>query len=96
MQDILSMLKALRRPSLLMRAARIGAEDYSRASHLPRILGYGVLPKHGSALMRLMEVEATLNDQRIDGDKSYNLVKHIDVLIALVGEARILRTSQSA
>ena len=96
MQDILSMLKTLRRPSLLMRAARIGAEDYSRASHLPRILGYGVLPKHGNALMRLMEVEATLNDQRIDGDTSYNLVKHIDVLIALVGEARILRTSQSA
>jgi hypothetical protein len=96
MQDILSMLKTLRRPSLLMRAARIGAEDYSRANHLPRILGYGVLPKHGSALMRLMEVEATLNDQRIDGDTSYNLVKHIDVLIALVGEARILRTSQSA
>ena len=96
MQDILSMLKTLRRPSLLMRAARIGAEDYSRSSHLPRILGYGVLPKHGSALMRLMEVEATLNDQRMNGDTSYSLVKHIDVLIALVGEARILRAAQSA
>ena len=96
MQDILSMLKALRRPSLLMRAARIGAEDYTRSSHLPRILGYGVLPKHGSALMRLMVVEATLNDQRMNGDTSYSLVKHIDVLIALVGEARILRAAQSA
>ena len=96
MQDILSMLKTLRRPSLLMRAARIGAEDYSRSSHLPRILGYGVLPKHGSALMRLMEVEATLNDQRMNGDTSYSLVKHIDVLIALVGEARILRASHAA
>ena len=96
MQDILSMLHALRRPSLLMRAARIGAEDYSRATHLPRLLGYGVLPRQGSALMRLMELEAGLNAQRVSADTSYSLVKHVDVLIAMVGEARILRASQAA
>ena len=96
MQDILSMLHALRRPSLLMRAARIGAEDYSRATHLPRLLGYGVLPRHGAALMRLMEIEANLNDQRTGGDTSYSLVKHVDILIAMVGEARVLRTSHQA
>ncbi|MEM9576810.1 MAG: DUF6477 family protein [Pseudomonadota bacterium] len=96
MQDILSMLHALRRPTLLMRAARIGAEDYSRATHLPRLLGYGVLPRHGAALMRLMEVEAAMNEQRKSGDTSYSLVKHVDVLIAMVGEARILRASHAA
>jgi hypothetical protein len=45
--------------------------------------------------MRLMEMEATLNDQRVGGDSSYSLVKHVDVLIAMVGEARVLRASQA-
>lgn len=96
MQDVLSMLQALRRPPLLMRAARIGADEYRRAAHLPRLLGYGVLPRHGAALMKLMELENTLNDQRKCGDTSYSLVKHVDVLIAMVGEARVLRASQTA
>ena len=94
MQDLLSMLHALRRPALLMRAARIGAEDYRRANHLPRLLGYGVLPRHGAALMKLMEIEGDLNAQRVSGNTSYSLIKHVDVLIAMVGEARVLRASQ--
>lgn len=96
MQDILSMLHALRRPSLLMRAARIGADDYRRSTHLPRLLGYGVLPRHGSALIKLMELEAGLNDQRVTSNTSYSLVKHVDILIAMVGEARVLRASMSS
>ena len=95
MQDVLSMLQALRRPPLLMRAARIGADDYQRAAHLPRLLGYGILPRHGAALMKLMELENTMNDQRRSGDTSYSLVKHVDVLIAMVGEARVLRAAQT-
>lgn len=96
MQDILSMLHALRRPSLLMRAARIGADDYRRGTHLPRLLGYGVLPRHGAALMKLMELENEMNTQRVSGNTSYSLIKHVDVLIAMVGEARVLRASQTA
>ena len=94
MQDILSMLNALHRPRLLIRAARIGAEDYRRAAHLPRLLGYGQLPRHGNALMRLMEIEGELNTLRLGEDSSYSLLRHIDVLIAIVGEGRILRAAQ--
>lgn len=96
MQDILTMLHALRRPTLLMRAARIGAEDYRRATHLPRLLGYGVLPRHGAALMKLMELENDLNTQRTGGNSSYSLVRHVDVLIAMLGEARVLRATQTS
>jgi hypothetical protein len=94
MQDIISMLQALHRPHLMMRAARIGAENYSRATHLPRLLGYGVLPRHGAALIKLMEIEAELNTQRKATDASYSLFRHIDVLIAMVAEARVLRATQ--
>ncbi|KIC48690.1 DUF6477 family protein [Tateyamaria sp. ANG-S1] len=95
MQDILTMLSTLRRPRLLMRAARIGAEDYRRGAHLPRLLGYGQLPRHGAALMRLIEIEGELNAQRMTDDSSYSLLRHIDILIAIVGEARILRAAQT-
>jgi hypothetical protein len=79
-----------------MRAARIGADDYRRGVHLPRLLGYGMLPRHGAALMKLMELESDLNAQRVTGNTSYSLIKHVDVLIAMVGEARILRAAQAA
>ena len=95
MQDILSMLHAIHRPRLLMRAARIGAEDYRRGVHLPRLLGYGVLPRHGAALIKLMELEAALETQRTEADAGYSLLRHVDVLIAIVAETRVLRAAQS-
>ncbi|MEO0744511.1 MAG: DUF6477 family protein [Pseudomonadota bacterium] len=94
MQDVLTMLQCLHRPRLLMRAARIGAEDYRRAAHLPRLLGYGNLPRHTQALMRLMEIESELNAQRLEDESAYNLLRHIDILIAIVGEARIMQAAQ--
>ncbi|MGC1504227.1 MAG: DUF6477 family protein [Sulfitobacter sp.] len=95
MQDILTMLNTLHRPRLMMRAARIGAQDYRRSAHLPRLLGYGVLPRHGAALLKLMDLEAALEEQRTQSDASYSLIRHLDVLIALVAEARILRRAQA-
>ena len=94
MQDILSILQTLHRPQLLMRAARIGAVEYRRSAHLPRLLGYGRTPKTAAALLKLIEDEDELNIQRKSGESAYNLVRHLDVLIAIVGEARILRASQ--
>ena len=91
MQDLMSMLQNMRRPRLLMRAARIGAQDYHRDVHLPRLLGYGNLPRHGAALMRLIELETVLNEQRQTDQSAYCLLRHIDLLIAIVGESRILR-----
>ena len=94
MQDILSILQTLHCPQLLMRAARIGAVEYRRSAHLPRLLGYGRTPKTAAALLKLIEYEDELNIQRKSGESAYNLVRHLDVLIAIVGEARILRASQ--
>ena len=94
MQDILGMLNQLKRPRLLIRAARLGADGYHRDAHLQRILGYGHLPRAADALMQLMQTEADLNDQRKSGDAGYSLTRHLDVLIAMMGEARILRASQ--
>ena len=95
MQDLLTMLQRLHRPRLLMRAARIGAEEYRRGIHLPRILGFGILPRHGTALIKLIEIEAELDNQRKRADASYSLIRHVDVLIAMIGEARFLKAAQT-
>ncbi len=91
MKDIHSLLASLHRPRLLMRAARIGAQDYRREAQLPRLLGYGVLPRHADALMRLIDAEAELETQRTRTDPCYNVTNHVEIMIAIVGEARELR-----
>ena len=95
MKDIHSLLASLHRPHLLMRAARIGAQDYRRETHLPRLLGYGVLPRHADALMRLIDVEQDFERQRTTADPCYNVVDHVELMIAVVGESRELRALKS-
>lgn len=96
MTDILDHLDHLRRPRLLIRAARIGAEDYRRDSHLPRLLGHGELPHSMVALARLMSSEAALEDCRRVEDTSYSVIRHLDLMIAMIGEARIIRAAHPA
>jgi hypothetical protein len=87
------MLNSLRRPRILIRAARIGADEYRRERHLQRLLGYGALPRTAQALMRLMDIERDMDERRRSNDAGYSLVRHLDVLIAMMGEARILKAS---
>ncbi len=96
MIDILNRLDRLRRPRLLIRAARIGAEDYRRDIHLPRLLGHGGLPRHIKALSHLMEIEAALDANRRAQEANYSMIQHVEVMIAVIAEARILRASQAA
>ncbi|WP_264213477.1 DUF6477 family protein [Leisingera thetidis] len=90
MQDVFSRLTLLRRPRILARAARLGAQNYCRKRDLRRILGYGAVPKPAAAVMRLLEIESAFNAARLAGEAGYSLIRHVDVLIALAGEAGYL------
>ena len=93
MQDILTTLDRLRRPRLLIRAARFGELDYRREADLRRHLGYGRLPRSGEALVRLIEIEAEMNARRKVDDAGYSPARHVDILIAMMGEARLMRAT---
>ncbi|MEZ5715126.1 MAG: DUF6477 family protein [Paracoccaceae bacterium] len=95
MTDLFAMLDRLRRPRLLIQAARAGCADYRREPHLRRLFGPSPVPRTGAALIRLIEMEDMLDQQRRQGDGGYSLVAHVDVLIAMMGEARLLRLAQS-
>lgn len=91
MKDISSMIRALRRPVLLIRAARAGALSYNRKAHLRRVLSDTTPPRPAEAALRLIELEAEINEQRITNAAHYSVVRHVDVMVALLGEAQLLR-----
>ncbi|MEX1661806.1 DUF6477 family protein [Thioclava sp. 15-R06ZXC-3] len=88
--DLHQSLAALRRPQLLVRAARFGAQEYNRKRDLKRLLRVPVLPRPTAALSQLIEIETEQDALRRAGEASYSLTHHIDLLIAVMGEARLL------
>jgi len=89
MTDCRTMLATLRRPRLLMRAARFGLAEYRRDRCLRRYVAGVASPE--DTVTSLMSVEARLEATRIAGDAAYSVARHIEVLIALLAEARFLR-----
>ena len=89
MSDFCKTLAALRRPRLLMHAARFGLGDYRRERDLRRLVHCGGSPEE--TVPTLLSVEEELEATRQAGDASYSVVRHIEVLIALLAEARLLQ-----
>lgn len=90
MTQFLDHLRTLHRPRLLIRAARHGVTEYSRNRDLRRIFRAETLPSPATAVPRLMELEAEMEGRRTDGTATYSAMRHIEVLIALMAEARLL------
>lgn len=78
----------LRRPALLVRAARIGLGGYRRARDLGRILGAPAPEQPGRALPALGALERDLELRRRTGVGGYLPSAHVAVLTALMAEAR--------
>jgi len=90
MTDLIQLLSSLRRPRLLIRAARFGIVDYNRERDLKRLIREPSAPTPVNAVKRLMSEEAALEETRTTGDASYSVARHVDVLIALMAEAKLL------
>lgn len=88
MTDFRALLADLRRPQLLIRAARLGLSDYCRERDLKRLLNGQ--PSPDRAVSRLLNEEEVLEETRKRGDAGYSVAHHIEVLIALIAEARLL------
>lgn len=84
--EIQTILAGLRRPKLLIRAARAGVHNYRRSQYVKGIAGAN--NKSGKPLLdALLAEEERINECRIEGDASYSIQKHIVVLTALLAEA---------
>ena len=90
MTDIHDLIAHMRRPACLMQAARSGVRDYNRSRHLRRIIGAVSPPSPRDAIHQLLAREAELEATRTDNEPAYNFVRHVEVLIALLGELRLV------
>jgi len=86
----LERLKALRRPRLLIRAARFGLADYNRSRDLKRLMKVLSPPSPARAMEALLQAEAEAEHNRITGAAAYSVARHVELLIALMGESRLL------
>ena len=94
MTDCPTLLASLRRPRLLMRAARFGLAEYRRERDLRRYVATATSPE--DTVSSLISVEAKFEATRVAGDAGYSVARHIEVLIALLAEAQLLRRATVA
>lgn len=95
MTDLLTMLAGLKRPKTLIRAARIGMREYRRETVLRRLLGFGHPTETTPLLFALMEIEAEMNEDRTGDAAGYSPMRHVEVMIALMSEAELLRAARA-
>ncbi|MEO8243140.1 MAG: DUF6477 family protein, partial [bacterium] len=86
MSDFRTLLANLRRPQLLIRAARCGLTDYRRERDLRRLLH--AQPTPDRAIRQLLSEEERMEAIRQSGEASYSVTRHIELLIALMAEVR--------
>lgn len=85
MHDTFTVLETIRRPRLLMQAARIGMGAYRRGRDLRRLIG-GEAPTD-QAITRLICEEQRQEVSRVAGTTGYSPARHIELLAALIAEA---------
>ena len=83
-----SALACLRRPRLLIRAARFWLADYDRRSCLRRLFPDAAGAIGADPLPPLLEQEQACEARRRAGDASYSVVRHVELLVALISEAQ--------
>lgn len=76
----------LRRPRLLVRAARAGLAGWNRRRDLRRLLKCEDLPLASVALTRLRGEEEQIDRLRREGQAGYDVHRHILLLIAILAE----------
>jgi hypothetical protein len=96
MTDLSTVLTALRRPKILIRAARAGVTDYRRDRDLKRLCRPFRVTAPQHAIATLLDEEQRLEATRAAGDATYSIQRHVAVLTALLAEARLRPATASA
>lgn len=88
MIELAATLTELRRPKILIRAARAGVTEYRRERDLKRLVrdAKGLAPNEPIA--PLLAEENRLEEHRTTGGATYNIQRHVAVLTAILAEAR--------
>lgn len=94
MSDLFKTFSSIRRPRLLIRAAKMGLDVYRGERDLNRILGHKLTGVR--AVAELLDQEQALETRRVTGDVTYSIARHVEILIALMAECRWLLTPRAS
>lgn len=94
MTDFHADLAQMHRPRLLIQAARLGQQDYRRDRDLRR-LG-GVNARACDTVRHLIAQESAVEAARKAGQAGYSISHHVELLIALMAEIRLLPRTDMA
>lgn len=92
MTTAVSKLANLRRPALLVRAAHLGLDAYDRGRALKRLLPEETSKTSTDIFALLFEREEVMDEARRTGVAAYSFARHIELLAALIVEARLSGT----
>lgn len=84
--EVMARLSYMKRPSLLVTAARAGVMTYNRERSLRRILKTTGTPALLKGLTMLLDEEQIQNDLRRTGSGLYDVSHHIELMIALIAD----------
>ena len=90
MTNLKSALETIHRPKTLMRAARSALCHYDRSAGLQRLLGKSGMIRPEEALQELLPLEQECETRRQTGRVAYSVTRHLDVMVAIIAEARLL------
>jgi hypothetical protein len=88
MTEAAANLAEMRRPKILIRAARAGVADYRRERDLKRLVKDAKGFMQGDALPPLLAEEHRLETTRTNGGATYSIQRHVAVLTAILAEVR--------
>lgn len=83
----------LRRPALLIRAAKLGQSGWKRERDLRKLLKCDQVPPVGAAMRQLRAHEAAMNAARKAGAAEYDMHRHVTMMIAILAELRAVAAS---
>lgn len=90
MTEFTRVLEKLKRPRLLIRAAHHGISEYNRNRDLKRLLKRPA-PSPETAMEQLLQQEALLEEARCTGGAEYSVTRHVEVMIAMLAEMRLIK-----
>ncbi len=77
---------AIRRPKILVNTARACARQYRRGRVVARLVPSAQQANRTAVIQALQQAEAEANAARKQGDITYSVRQHIDLLAALIAE----------
>lgn len=89
-----SCFEKIRRPRLIVQAARIASATYRRDRDLARLLKAQPAGSEPVNIRRLSDIESDLDQSRRAQDSTYSISRHVEVLAALLAELQGRLTSQ--